>query len=51
METTIPEKKSSFATEPIGKLIVRFAIPSVIAVSYTHLRYLPKGKRYQQTNR
>ena len=32
METTIPEKKSSFATEPIGKLIVRFAIPSVIAL-------------------
>lgn len=32
METTIPEKKSSFATEPIGKLIVRFAIPGVIAL-------------------
>ena len=28
----IRDRKSSFATEPIGKLIVRFAIPSVIAL-------------------
>ncbi len=32
MGTTTPEKQSAFATEPIGKLIVRFAIPSVIAL-------------------
>ena len=32
MEQTIVEKGSPFATEPIGKLIARFAIPSVIAL-------------------
>ena len=32
MEQAIVEKDSPFATEPIGKLIARFAIPSVIAL-------------------
>ena len=32
MEQTIVEKGSPFAAEPIGKLIARFAIPSVIAL-------------------
>ncbi|MDY2655532.1 MAG: MATE family efflux transporter [Candidatus Limiplasma sp.] len=32
MENTISPKQSSFATEPVGKLIARFAIPSVIAL-------------------
>ena len=32
MENTVPEKQSAFATEPIGRLIVRSAVPSVIAL-------------------
>ena len=32
MEKAIPEGKSPFATEPIGWLIVKFAVPSVIAL-------------------
>ena len=32
METVVSEKQSPFATEPIGKLIVKFAVPSVIAL-------------------
>ena len=32
MENAIPEKQSPFATEPVGRLILRFAIPSVIAL-------------------
>lgn len=32
MENVIPEKQSSFATEPIGRLILKFAVPSVIAL-------------------
>lgn len=32
MEAVVSEKRSPFATEPIGKLIVKFAVPSVIAL-------------------
>lgn len=32
MENEVAEKHSPFATEPIGKLIVKFAVPSVIAL-------------------
>ena len=32
MEQPIPEKQSIFATESMGRLIVRFAVPSVIAL-------------------
>ena len=32
MEKAIPEKQSPFATEPIGRLILKFAVPSVIAL-------------------
>ena len=32
METTTSEKQSPFATEPIGRLIIKFAVPSVIAL-------------------
>ncbi len=32
MENAIPERQRAFATEPIGRLIMRFAIPSVIAL-------------------
>lgn len=32
MENAMPEKQSPFATEPIGRLIVKFAVPSVIAL-------------------
>ncbi len=32
METIVSEKQSPFATEPIGRLIVKFAVPSVIAL-------------------
>ena len=32
MEKAIPEGKSPFATEPIGRLILKFAVPSVIAL-------------------
>lgn len=32
MENAVPEKQSPFATEPIGRLILRFAVPSVIAL-------------------
>ena len=32
MENAIPEKQSPFATEPIGRLILKFAVPSVIAL-------------------
>lgn len=32
MEHVMPEKQSPFATEPIGRLIVKFAVPSVIAL-------------------
>ena len=32
MEYAVPQTQSSFATEPIGRLIVKFAVPSVIAL-------------------
>lgn len=32
MENAIPQKQSPFATEPVGRLILRFAVPSVIAL-------------------
>ena len=32
MEHEVSQSKSPFATEPIGRLIVKFAIPSVIAL-------------------
>lgn len=32
MEETITEKKSIFATQPVGKLILKFAIPCVISL-------------------
>ena len=32
MEEVTTEKKSIFATEPVGKLIIRFAIPCVISL-------------------
>ena len=32
MESVVSEKQSPFATEPIGRLIVKFAVPSVIAL-------------------
>ncbi len=32
MDCTVSEKQSPFATEPIGRLIAKFAIPSVIAL-------------------
>lgn len=32
MENTAPQPKNAFATEPIGRLIVKFAVPSVIAL-------------------
>ena len=32
MEENLSEKKSIFATEPVGKLIVKFAIPCVIVL-------------------
>lgn len=32
MEKTVSEKQSPFATEPIGRLIVKFAIPCVISL-------------------
>ena len=32
MEKTVPETQSPFATEPIGRLILKFAVPSVIAL-------------------
>lgn len=32
METVASEKQSPFASEPIGKLIVKFAVPSIIAL-------------------
>ena len=32
MENALPEKQSPFAIEPIGRLIVKFAVPSVIAL-------------------
>ena len=32
METVVSEKQSPFATEPIGRLILKFAVPSVIAL-------------------
>ena len=32
METTVPESKNMFATEPIGRLIARFAVPCVISL-------------------
>lgn len=32
METVASEKQSPFATEPIGRLIVKFSVPSVIAL-------------------
>lgn len=32
MENEVTEKQSLFATEPIGRLIVKFAVPSVIAL-------------------
>ncbi len=32
MENTLPESKSPFSTEPIGRLIAKFAIPCVISL-------------------
>ena len=32
MEKEVPERESPFSTEPIGRLILKFAIPSVIAL-------------------
>ncbi|WP_076917858.1 MATE family efflux transporter [Negativibacillus massiliensis] len=32
MEHAVPQTQSPFATEPIGRLIVKFAVPSVIAL-------------------
>ncbi|MGI6256243.1 MAG: MATE family efflux transporter [Acutalibacter sp.] len=32
MEIEAPEKQSPFATEPVGRLILKFAVPSVIAL-------------------
>ena len=32
MEKEIPESQSPFASEPIGRLVVKFAVPSVIAL-------------------
>ena len=32
MEKECPQSKSPFATEPIGRLIVKFAVPSVVAL-------------------
>lgn len=32
MTETIEEKKSIFGTEPVGKLILKFAIPCVISL-------------------
>ena len=32
MEKAVPEKQNSFAAEPVGRLIIRFAVPSVIAL-------------------
>lgn len=32
MENEVSEKQSPFATEPIGRLIIKFAVPSVIAL-------------------
>ncbi len=32
METVVSEKHSPFATEPVGRLILKFAVPSVIAL-------------------
>ena len=32
MEKGIPQKTNAFATEPVGRLIVKFAVPSVIAL-------------------
>ena len=32
MEKSIPEAKIPFATEPIGRLIAKFAIPCVISL-------------------
>lgn len=32
MEQAISEEKSIFATEPIGRLIAKFAIPCVISL-------------------
>lgn len=32
MEKEVPERKSPFTTEPIGRLILKFAVPSVIAL-------------------
>lgn len=32
MENVVSEKQSPFATEPIGRLIIKFAVPSVVAL-------------------
>lgn len=32
MENAVSEKHSAFATEPIGRLVVKFAVPSAIAL-------------------
>lgn len=32
MENTLPHQESPFATEPVRKLILKFAVPSVIAL-------------------
>lgn len=32
MENTLPHQESPFATEPVGRLILKFAVPSVIAL-------------------
>ena len=32
MEKAVPASKSPFATEPIGELITKFAVPCVVAL-------------------
>ena len=32
MENTATQQQSPFATEPVGRLILKFAVPSVIAL-------------------
>lgn len=43
MEQAISEHKSPFATEPIGRLIAKFAIPCVISLLVNSLYTLNSG--------
>ena len=43
MEKSISENKSSFATEPIGRLIAKFAIPCVISLLMNSLYNIVGG--------